>query len=480
MFEEAKSEFRKISDHFIFKPKILVYLGDIAVEQEKYAKALNFYHQVKGNSQFEKFDIDEAKVLHNVGLCYLHLTDYKNAEINLVKSLSLQEAKKDTIAIIGSYMDIAGIYYEQYKDNLAIPYYKKAYMLSIKIRGNYFVKKNASLNMAVVEENRKNYSQSLKYRKESEAWTDSLNNQSRIWSLAQLEKRLAIKSKQSEVNMLITQNKLEALEKNRILYITILLSAILVGGVYFYVQKLKTNRIILDQKTRLDESNTAKDVLFSIVSHDLRSYINSLKSMYYKMQVSIEHSDLVRLKDEIKTGSFIADSTHNLLNNLLHWALMQTNQLYFNQESVNLYMITEQVVYNYKSLMIEKNIFFENSITGNLKVKADQESLKIILRNVLDNAIKYTDQGGQILIYENELSDNYYSITVEDNGKGMTEELQTKILDGSKILTTEKNKAARGLGLHLCKSLVKKNLGLLKLESRINLGTKITISLLKA
>lgn len=129
------------------------------------------------------------------------------------------------------------------------------------------------------------------------------------------------------------------------------------GGIYFYLQKLKTNKVILDQKIKLDESNTAKDILFSIVSHDLRSYINSLKNSYFKMQTNIEDSDLVKLKEEIRIGSTIAESTNHLLNNLLHWALMQTNQLYFNQENINIYMITEQVVYNYRSLMIEK-IFY--------------------------------------------------------------------------------------------------------------------------
>jgi len=480
MFEEAKNEFNKIPDHFIFKPKILVYFGDIAVEQENYAKALSFYVKLKDHNHFEKFDIDETKILHNIGVCYLHMNDYKNAEMYLVKSMSLQEAKKDTLAMISSYMDIAGMYYEQYLDNLAVPYYKRAYTLSKKVGGNYFIKKNAALNMAVVEENKKNYSKALKYRKESEAWTDSLNNQSRVWSLAQLEKQIAMKSKQSEVNMLKTQNKLEALEKDRMLYITILLSVLLFGGIYFYAQKLKTNRIILIQKKKLDESNTAKDVLFSIVSHDLRSYINSLKSVYSKMRVSADGSDLVRLKDEIRTGSFIADSTHNLLNNLLNWALIQTDQLYFNQEDININHIIEQVVYNYKSLMVEKNIFFENTITGHLKVKADQESFKIILRNILDNAIKYTDCGGKILIYENGLSDNYYLISIEDSGKGMSEQLQNELLEDSKIIMTGKNKSSRGLGLYLCRSLVQKNHGIFKLESKINSGTKITISLLKA
>ena len=153
-----------------------------------------------------------------------------------------------------------------------------------------------------------------------------------------------------------------------------------------------------------------------------------------------------------------------------------------NTQTLSIGIVVEDTV-NCKSVeelpTLEKNILFENNLTNNLKVKADQESLKIILRNILDNAIKYTDKGGKILIYTNAIYDQYHSITVEDSGKGMSEELQNEILHNSKIIS-DKKKSSRGLGLHLCQSLIKKNLGLFKLESSTNIGTKITISLLSA
>jgi signal transduction histidine kinase len=479
MFKEAESELNKIPHDFIFYPKILAYLGDIALEQNNFEKATGYFLKVKGKNKFEKFGIDQSHIIHNLGLCSLHLAQYKTAEEFLFESLKLQEEKKDTLSIIGSYMDIAGLYYEQYMDDLAIRFYEKAYSLS-KRNPNFLIKKNASLNMAVVEENRKNYFKSLQYRKESEVWNDSLNNQSKIWSDAQLEKQLAVKNKQNEVNILKAQNKLKTLERNRVLYLTAFLVLMLLGGVHFYLQKIKTNKIILKQKTALDESNKTKDMLFSVVSHDLRSYINSLKNTHSNMLTTIGNKDLIKLNEQIRTSSAIADSTHSLLNNLLHWALMQTNQLYFNQENINISRITEQVVYNYQSLMSEKNIYFENAVMKNINVYADQESLKIVLRNLLDNAIKYTNSGGKIRIYDTENSDNFHSISIKDTGKGISAKLQRRILSNQDKVTTERGKReSLGLGLQLCRLMIEKNKGFLEIKSEENKGTQITISLLK-
>lgn len=479
MFEEAENEFLKIPANFVCYPKTVALLGDIALEQNDFKKAVSYYLNPQITNQYKNFGIDKSHIVHNIGLCYLHLGEFNKAEKFLFEGLQLHIKKKDTAMIIGSYMDIGGLYYEQYMDNKAISYYEKAYSLS-KNAKDYVIKKNAALNMAVIEENRKNYLKSLGYRKESEVWNDSLNNQTKIWYDAQREKQLAVKSKQNEVNILQAENKVKTLEKNRILYIVIILIIIIIGGIYLYLQKIKINKVILKQKISLDQSNATKDMLFSVISHDLRSYISSVKRMHSIMLVTSENHNVKKLNEQIKISSSIVDSTHSLLNNLLHWALLQTDQLYFHQETINIYQITEQVAYNYKALMDEKNILFENTIPENTNVFADQESLKIIIRNLLDNAIKFTEPGGKVSIYETKVSDNYHAITIEDTGIGMSKESLNEVANNRRKITNEKsNKSSTGLGLQLCKLMTEKNSGSLDLKSEKNSGTRITVSLLK-
>jgi hypothetical protein len=101
-------------------------------------------------------------------------------------------------------------------------------------------------------------------------------------------------------------------------------------GTYFYRQKVRNNKIILAQKTELDELNATKDKLFSIVSHDLRSSVNALKVSNGKLQESLETKTL-QSWIQLHNNSAIANGAYNLLDNLLHWALLQTKQSYFNK-----------------------------------------------------------------------------------------------------------------------------------------------------
>ena len=481
MFGEAEAELKKIPPGFVGYRKTVAFLGDTALEQDDFRKALQYYGKVRKYRRLEGLEIDEGRIDHNTGLCYLHLGKFKAAEEFLFKGLKWHREKKDSVMMIGSYMDLGNLYYEQYLDHLAIPYYEKAYKLSQKIGGNYLIKKNASLNMAVVEENRKRYLKALEYRKASEAWNDSLSNQTRIWQDAQHEKLLAVKSKQNEIDILQAENKIRILEKNRMIYAVFLLIIILLSGIYFYLQKSRDSKVILKQKIRLDESNATKDLLFSVISHDLRSYINSLKRIYSAMLVSAADQQHGKVVEQIRSSASIVDSTHRLLNNLFSWAMIQTGQLYFNPESIDMARIIEQVAYNSKSLMDEKHILFENKVTDSLKVYADQESLKMIIRNLLDNAVKYTGPGGKIVIRDFVSSAGFHGISVEDTGIGIAPE-HLRELEGLRDQQPGMAPSARrpsGFGLQLCRLMTEKNSGSLEIVSEKNKGTKIMISLLK-
>ena len=123
------------------------------------------------------------------------------------------------------------------------------------------MKRKASKNMAVVEENSGNFKQALAYRKESEQWKDSLNNQNKVWALADYEKKYAVAQKQKQISVLKVENELKNTQRNTMFFSTIGLLLLLTGGVYVYGQKVKNAKIILSQKEKLDELNATKDQL---------------------------------------------------------------------------------------------------------------------------------------------------------------------------------------------------------------------------
>lgn len=480
LFDQALQELNLISTQFRFHYLVKNILGEVSLELNQYKKAITYFQEVEALDESQYAYIKKSKITHHIGLCYLHLRQFEKAEPYLIKNVELKESQNDSIKLVGAYGNIATLYYEQYKDDLAIPYFEKAYQLSQKVK-DYKSKQNTALNMAVVEENRKNFKKALVYRKEYEQWKDSVNDQNKIWEVAKLEKEFAVKEKQKEVGLLQVENKAKVAERNGLLYSVLTLLILLGITFYFYKENKKTNKIIVEQKEGLDALNASKDKLFSIVSHDLRSSVNALKASNTRLLENLEEKNLEALDDLLQNNSAIVNGAYNLLDNLLNWALLQTKQSYFEITSLRLYYIVEQMGHNYKPLMLDKSIGFENNILKKDIVFADQESLKIILRNLLDNAIKFSNPNGIIKVYTDQIDEYYCNLIIEDSGIGINEEMQSNLLKETVLLTKKKNEdiVGTGLGLQLCKALIKKNKGLFSIKSELGKGTKMIVSLPK-
>jgi len=481
LFTEAQKEYLLISTDFIFYYKIIKNLGGIAIKQRKFKKAVKYFNTLNNLLKDSIYDFKKSTVIHDLGVSYFHLSKFKKAEELLLKSLSLQKKAKDTILLIGSYTDVGNLYYEQYKDKLAIPFYEKAYQLSKKTN-SFYLKRKASLNMAIVEEDRKNLTKALVYRKEFEKWKDSLNNQEKIWGIAQIEKQLAVTQKQKEINFLESENKIKVLERNSFILFSFLLLLILLAGAYIYSQQKKATKIITFQKEELNTLNKAKDKLFSIVSHDLRSSVNLLQKSNSKLLHEIQQRNYKVLNTIVIKNAAIANSSYNLLENLLHWATLQTKQLYFNIESIDLFSAMQQITFNYQPLFDDKKIIFKNKISPASFILADLDSLKIIVRNLLDNSIKFNKEQGVITIYNYAKNKEHDCLVVEDTGIGMNEDTIEELLKETSLLSKKKNQEdiGTGLGIQLCKTLILKNHATLEIESVINKGTKMIITFPKS
>ena len=186
-------------------------------------------------------DFDKSAVFQNIGLCYLHLKEYEKGHAFLFQSLEIQKESEDTNKIVSSYMNIANLYYDQYLDDNAIPYFDSAYRLSKKTT-DFELKQNASFNMSIIEENKKNYARALIYRKEYETWRDSLNNENKVWELAQAEKEYAEKQNQKQIEVLTFENELKKWQQNILLTASAILIIFIIIGIYFFRQKTKSNR----------------------------------------------------------------------------------------------------------------------------------------------------------------------------------------------------------------------------------------------
>ncbi|TRX22775.1 tetratricopeptide repeat-containing sensor histidine kinase [Flavobacterium franklandianum] len=481
LFREAKKELNLVSKKFVFYPLVNKTLGECSLEIKEFEKAIYYFNEVEKSPNFDKQGIKIRIIYENLGVSYLHLSQFNKAEEYLFKSKKLLEKEKKSESLFLLYTNIANLYYVQYKDQQAIPYFEKAYSLSKKIK-DFESKEMASKNMSVVEENKgNNFKKALIYRKEFDQWKDSINNQNKVWAVADFEKKFAVAQKQKQIKVLEVENQLKNSQRNWLFFSAICLLFLLTAGVYLYAQKVKNAKIILLQKDKLDELNATKDQLFSIVSHDLRSSVNALKTSNAKLSATLETKNYDELNQLIIQNSGIANGAYSLLDNLLHWALLQTKQLYFHKESVHLFSIVQQIEYDYKPLLIDKSIAFENSVSKNIFIFVDLDSLKIVLRNLLDNAIKFSNENGKISFYTQENNSEPCQLVLQDTGLGMDEDTIAAILKDNELLAKKEKSEAigTGLGMQLCKQMIKKNGGAIRIESELHKGTKMILTFLK-
>lgn len=245
----------------------------------------------------------------------------------------------------------------------------------------------------------------------------------------------------------------------------------LVGVIHDITEGKKT-------ENSLKELIATKDKLFSIIAHDLRSPFNSIIGF---SELLIENSNDILLEDSeqyIKIINSAAKNTLILLDNLLNWAKSQTGQLSFNPEKILFSEVVQEIITLSKSIAKSKNITLEYSCVANLEVFVDVNMLNTVIRNLISNAIKFTNVGGYIKVSA-ELKQDQVEITISDNGIGINKEKCNELFSITSNTTTlgTADENGSGLGLVLCKEFIQKNNGDIWVESEENKGSNFIFTL---
>jgi signal transduction histidine kinase len=238
----------------------------------------------------------------------------------------------------------------------------------------------------------------------------------------------------------------------------------------------KLEQLMHDQK----ELNATKDKLFSIIAHDLRSPFTSILGFSELLIENMRTYGPENSEEFIVHINSTAEHTLTLLDNLLLWARTQTGQIDFIAENRHPGPIVEEIVGLLNSSATIKNITLNNSVQDELIVYSDPNMLKTILRNLVQNAIKFTNSGGTVDVLA-VTQQNQTLFTVTDNGVGMSKETLNNIFKTDIIVITNGTEHERGsgLGLILCKEFVEKHGGKIWAESEVGKGSKFKFTLPK-
>ncbi|WP_204336040.1 tetratricopeptide repeat-containing sensor histidine kinase [Leptobacterium flavescens] len=475
-FKSSLASGHPVSDSL--KNRIILAIGHLQFKQKKLREALESYEMVE-NSPSVASDLSLQKALYNnKALLFLYDKKYTDAEAYHFKEIAIDKELKDTVSLAISYMNLGNLYYEQYLDDKAIPLFKKSLELA-KTTDNLELKQNSFLNMAVVSEDARDYPNALFYRKNYERLKDSIYNRDKVWELAEQEKQFAISKKQDELDLQKADLKISRLQSNIFLGFAIVFLGLGFAAFMAYRYRIRKNRLIDTQRRELADLNKMKDRLFSIVAHDLRSPVYSMKEMNLRFENAFKLGDKSAMSNLIQSKKKITDDVYRLLDNLLHWALQQTKQLHFKKEKLHLRSIIRQIAFDFNEIAEQKGISIDIKIPGNLFVHADTNSLKIAIRNLLDNAIKFTPVNGWVKIKSTQFKEGDCRIIIEDSGMGIDSLALKQIREmkeGYRQQDTS-GKTSTGIGLWLSRVMIEKNNGKLNIRSKKGMGTRVTIEL---
>ena len=512
-------------------------IGVVLQSMEVYPNALEYFNKALGIVKKG----DDVQIIgtinENIGEILLAQNKYDDAITHLKKALIIAKKQDDKDGLGSVYTDLGLCYAHKDQDALAISYLDT----SVAIGSAYKFVYNqayALIGLATVYNMQKDYANAYKYVMQGQAFAVKLGNlEVRASAAQQLNKTLAglgkyneayamlaqyqdlknqlkdnesiekltsynfeldfaakerLQAQQQQEKDLLFQQKIRAQRLINAIFFVIIMGMIGISVVY-YRQKRKQQKInvLLEeknheielQKTSIDEQanklndlNSLKDRLISILAHDLRSPLNTLRGLFDLLQdETITHQEMIEMIPGVLKK---LEYTSDFLDTLLSWISSQMENFDNSMKSFYVKDIVSYEIENYQEQAAMKGINLMYEVPADLLASADPNSIRIVVRNLITNAIKFSGNNDTISVYADQSDEQNITIKVKDTGMGIAP-LQLKKLFKSRVdsSTGTKNESGTGLGLLFCKDLVEKCNGKIWVTSKQGSGTEFAFTI---
>ena len=245
------------------------------------------------------------------------------------------------------------------------------------------------------------------------------------------------------------------------------------------ISLVAAKRLILSKTEELQRTIAGRDKLYSVIAHDLRSPMGSIKMVLNMLILNLPSEKIGAEMYELLTmANQTTEDVFSLLDNLLKWTKSQIGKLNVVYQDVDLVEVTDGVIEIFSMVASLKKIRIREMKPEKMMVNADIDMLKTVVRNLLSNAIKFSKENSEVLVKMEEV-DGMAVVSVQDYGCGISEEGQKKLLHTDTHFSTfgTNNEEGSGLGLLLCKDFVVKNGGKLLLTSKEGEGSIFSFSI---
>lgn len=474
---------RGAADIYVNMASILSEKKDTTQAFDTYRKAQKIYHDL-GDEQ------GSAAVLLGMGDIYCKQQKYQQALYKYEEALQKFKRIGHKDGIASALNAMADIYLSQKNAPASIQYAQRSIQIAKGLQAPNLVQESAGILYQAYEQ-QQNYQQAFQYLAMYERYKDSIINEENTEKMARLKFDYELAQKEAENKILKAQNELQAeqvtLQKTlRDVFIAGFI--VMIGLAFGFLkgkhrekkandllsqqnEKIKAlaadlksvNTRISEQNQDLEKLNKSKDRLFSIISHDLRSPLNSLHGLLLLLQDDkLSPTDIQQIIPEIADQ---LSNSHTLLDNLLVWAKSQMQGLGPVIQHIRIHQLVEETIELMQISAEEKNIGLYNKTTDT-EVLADPNMIRLVLRNLVGNAIKFTPVAGKIDIYTEETTGDYLQIAVRDTGMGIDRGVLKKLFKEVQYSAPgTQGEKGTGLGLLLSKNFIEHNGGKIWAES---------------
>jgi len=432
-------------------------IGNIYLDKKAFNEALIYYQESYINEKELKSVSGQATSLNNMGLAKIYLEEYGEAEKDIRKAITLAKSIDDKYNLLMSYKNLQRLF---------------------KLRGDF--------------------EQSLDWNEKWQELNGQLNNIDKAKILADIEAKYRNEKIVSENNNLKLQEQLKdelIFRSNVSLTLAILVVIFLLISLFMLLRSYRfkksslaieqskneeitlKNKLITEQKNELDEINTSKNKMLAVLSHDIKGPVNNLISI-----LDLANKGFISEEEMQVFLKQITAETKNvgeLITNILEWIKMQLGNVEPKFVEFKIHSLISEIVRIYSSSAEAKGLRIENKVDDQLMAKADPNLTKMIFRNLLNNAIKFSNEGS-IRIKSHVQSDMIF-ISVVDSGVGIDQEGIAKMFSDEQYTTVgTDDELGTGIGLLLVKEFVFKNGGKLTASSEVDVGSTFTFSLKKS
>lgn len=504
-------------------------IGVIFYQLKDYDKALKYYKEAYKVFENVNDQFGVATYYNNVAIIYLETNSLDSALVNFERSIKLGE-EVDFKRLLGwSYDGMSKVYqaqgdlneglswaqkalgvreamgrnrslaqtYNTLGKNLlllgrydeALKTYNQAVTISKEIE-NPLNLRDAMLGISQCYEKKGLFQSAYQAHKEYHALNDSLVNDENLKNITFLEAEYIFQQEKDSLqfaqNLETLSYELELNQKSRAQRVTFIglsiIFLLLLVSLYLFYKSVQSNKMILSQRDDLDKLNKAKTRFFSIISHDLRNPVGQLIGysdiIYRRISPHASADETQEIEEMYQNQQKAAQRILELLDGLINWALKEEGMVPYEPQLLKIKTYIDQSVALHSIHADNKQIKIDADIEDTLEAWVDKNSLLAIIRNLIGNALKFTDEGGEIQIMANQ-SNGATDILIRDNGVGISKDDMKKLFkfsDNNHVTRGTSGERGSGLGLNLVHDLVQLNHGKINVDSEIGKGTKIILS----